>query len=181
MGKALILAHTANRVQHPAMTYLDVAVSLLLYRVQRPDLVLAGVPVDMQILLIVCPSKILVHSLYYLLIRSSLERHRFAFIVEAEVYIYGHLYTTPTSIDTGSNDRLGVEGRRLSNKIVDNNVNKADLRADKTKHSHENTLLCIANTSKPSSILWYSDILMSRHTMWFSVYHSDGEWVMSCM
>lgn len=98
------------------------AISLLFYRVERPDLILTGVPVDMQVLLIVRPSKILVHPFYDLLIRSSLERHRFAFIVEAEVYIYGHLYTTPTCVDTGSYDRLGVEGRRLSNKIVDNNT-----------------------------------------------------------
>lgn len=65
------------------------AIPFLHSRVQRFDLVLAGVPENFKILLRTVPFrvKLRVHPVYDLLIRATLERNHLALVVETEVEV----------------------------------------------------------------------------------------------
>lgn len=61
------------------------AVSLLVNGIQRADLVLAGIPVHLQVLLLVLLAENLVKIHYHLFISATLKRNRFALVVETYV------------------------------------------------------------------------------------------------
>ena len=90
------------------------AVPLLLYRIQWTDLVFAGVPVDMQVLLVVRSVELLVHLLYDLFVGTALEGHALALVVEAEIDVDRHLDTSATRVERSSDYRFGIECRCLA-------------------------------------------------------------------
>lgn len=59
------------------------AVSLLVNGIQRTNLVLAGIPVHLQVLLLVLLAENLVKIHYHLFISAALKRNRFALVVKA--------------------------------------------------------------------------------------------------
>ena len=61
---------------------LDVAVSLLMDGIQRPNLILAGIPVHLQVLLFILLAEDLVEIYYDLFICAALEWNGFALVVE---------------------------------------------------------------------------------------------------
>jgi hypothetical protein len=62
---------------------LDVAVSLLVNSIQRPNLILAGIPVHLEVLFLVFLAEDFVKVDDDLFVCSALEGNRFALIVEA--------------------------------------------------------------------------------------------------
>jgi hypothetical protein len=62
---------------------LDVTVPLLVNGIQRPNLVLAGVPVDFEVLLLILLAKDLVECLDNLFVGTTLEGDRFSLIIES--------------------------------------------------------------------------------------------------
>lgn len=156
-------------------------VSLLLDRIQRSDLILAGVPVNMQILLMIRSMQIFIHSLDNLLVRASLEGHRFAFIVEAQIDVDRYLNTAPTRVDACGHNRLGVECRCLSDDTRRVSCIKSIRSRPQPEDLHEDAFLRVAYASEPSSVLRYPDILVPRQAVWFAVYHSDWERIVSSM
>lgn len=62
---------------------LDVTVPLLVNCVQRPNLVLAGIPVDFEVLLLVFLAKNLVECFDNLFVGTALEGNGFSLVVEA--------------------------------------------------------------------------------------------------
>lgn len=66
-----------------SFSHLNMAIPLLLDSVERSYLIFTGVPIYMQILLMIRAIEVLVHPFDNLLIGAALERHRFTFIIEA--------------------------------------------------------------------------------------------------
>ena len=151
--------HQSSFADYCRCAYLYMTVTLLLDGIQRADLIFANVPEDMQILLMIGRLQIFVHTLDDLFVRASLKRHALAFVIKAEVDPDRDLYTTSTCFQCRTNNRFGVEGRRLN----------------------EDALLRISESSKPRSILRDADVLMSRQPVRFPVDHGDREGVMCVM
>jgi hypothetical protein len=141
---------------------LDVAVPLLYHRVERPDLVLAGIPIHFEVLLLVLAPKLLVQPIDDLFVGSALERDGFALVVETQVEEEDDFDTATTRLLDGADNGSGIKRGRLPRGGISAATKSHTrtgghgrwlTRADGRIHSHKHLFLGVPEAGEPRGVL----------------------------